>query len=416
MSEEKITRVVAEEKDRSYCQKCNKTMSSKNFYLMPDGTRCNMCKPCLTMHIDNWDPETYLWLMEKFDVPYVDAEWTILRDRAYNKNPAKMNGMSVFGRYLSKMKLKQWKNYGWLDSAELEKKSKEDREKNSKKSDKEIQDELTAVKLAYANGEITEAQYLTYKESQKEDNSQQLTKPTSNLPANNGSAAQGLMTAIAENYEDMGVDIGADLTRQDKIYLTMKWGQFYHPNEWVQLEKFYTEMEESFDIQGAGRIDTLKIICKTSLKLNQAIDCGDIDTFQKLSRVYDSLMKSAKFTEAQNKEEKGNFVDCVGDLVTLCEKEGFIPRYATNIPQDKVDKTLKDMNNYVYKLVSQDLGFGKQIENQLKKIKIQREQELEEAELEASGLETILKDSDVTDYYEQEEEEVKEDKKTRGEK
>ena len=53
---------------------------------------------------------------------------------------------------------------------------------------------------------------------------------------------------------------------------------------------------DSFDIQGAARIDTLKMICKTSLKMNEAIDCGDIDSYQKLSRVYDSMMKSAKFT------------------------------------------------------------------------------------------------------------------------
>jgi len=59
----------------------------------------------------------------------------------------------------------------------------------------------------------------------------------------------------------------------------------------------------SFDIQGAARIDTLKMICKTSLKMNEAIDSGDIDAYQKLSRVYDSLMKSAKFTEAQNKDK-----------------------------------------------------------------------------------------------------------------
>jgi len=54
------------------------------------------------------------------DVPYVPAEWNVLRDRAFAKDPAKMNGMSVFGKYLSKMKLKQWKNFGWADSERLQ--------------------------------------------------------------------------------------------------------------------------------------------------------------------------------------------------------------------------------------------------------------------------------------------------------
>jgi hypothetical protein len=50
------------------------------------------------------------------DVPYVPAEWNVLRDRAYNRDPKRMNGMSVFGKYLAKMRLKKWKDYTWADS------------------------------------------------------------------------------------------------------------------------------------------------------------------------------------------------------------------------------------------------------------------------------------------------------------
>ena len=158
-------------------------------------------------------------------------------------------------------------------------------------------------------------------------------------------------------------------------------------------------MTESFDIQDADTIHTLILICKTNLKMNQAIDSCDMDGFQKLSRVYESLRKSAKFTAAQNKEEKNDFVDCVGELVAMCERDGFIPRYATDIPQDKVDLTLKDMNNYVKKLVTQDLGFGQQIEDALKKIQIQKEMnEAEEKELE-TGEPVELVDTDYEDFY-----------------
>ena len=59
-----------------------------------------------------------------------------------------------------------------------------------------------------------------------------------------------------------------------------------------------------------------------------------------MQKAYDSLMKSGKFTAAQNKEDKSDYVDSVGELVAICEKEGFIPRFPTDIPQDKVDKTL----------------------------------------------------------------------------
>lgn len=142
-----------------------------------------------------------------------------------------------------------------------------------------------------------------------------------------------------------------------------------------------------------------------------------MEGYQKLSRVYDSLRKSAKFTAAQNKEQNEDFVDSIGELVAMCEKEGgFIPRFATNIPQDKVDATLEDMNKYVYKLVTQDLGFGRQIEDALKKIQIQKEMEEDEdaltsiedsVELEDEDYESFFKD--IEDQREQDEQKMKGD-------
>ena len=158
----------------------------------------------------------------------------------------------------------------------------------------------------------------------------------------------------------------------------------------------YNEMIHSFDIQDADTINTLLLICKTNLKMNQALDIGDLDGYQKLSRVFDSLRKSAKFTAAQNKEEKNDFVDSVGELITICEREGFIPKYAIDVPQDKVDATLKDMNDYLHKLVTQDLGFGQQIEDALKKIQIQKE--MNEA---AENEDYELQDEDYVEYLDE---------------
>lgn len=138
------------------------------------------------------------------------------------------------------------------------------------------------------------------------------------------------------------------------------------------------------------------------MKIKIKCDCGDMDGFQKLSRVYDSLRKSAKFTAAQNKEDKSDFVDSIGEFVAMCEREeGFIPRYATDIPQDKVDLTLKDMNNYLYKLVTQDLGFGQQIEDSLKKIQIQKEMNEAEAQTPLDEMDAQeLVDKNYEEFYE----------------
>jgi len=71
-------------------------------------------------------------------------------------------------------------------------------------------------------------------------------------------------------------------------------------------------MMDSFDIQDADSKSSLILICKNNLKMNQAIDTGDLEGYQKIARVNDTLRKSAKFTAAQNKEHKDDFVDSVG--------------------------------------------------------------------------------------------------------
>ena len=347
------------------CQKCGKVLDEGQFYTYKNGTKTELCKKCLTMHIDNFDESTYLWLLEKMDVPYVPAEWNSLRDKAYAKDAEKMNGMSVFGKYLSKMKLKQWKEYSWADSEKLQAEAAAKAENNGVEKNEAFEAELQAK---YEAGEISEAEYKTLMSVPAQMKAEE-DRPAANpyLGPDNPYNEQEMFP------EEELPDPSAELTQEDKIYLAMKWGRMYKLAEWVELEKTYNDMMESFDIQDADTKNTLILLCKTTLKANQALDSGDIEGFQKLSKVQESLRKSAKFTAAQNKEKKDDFIDCVGELVLMCEKEGFIPRFATNIPQDKVDITLRDMQNYTRKLVTQDLGFGQQIEDALKKIQLQKE-------------------------------------------
>jgi len=118
----------------------------------------------------------------------------------------------------------------------------------------------------------------------------------------------------------------------------------------------------SFDIQDADSKNSLIFICKTYLKMNQAIDIGDVEGYQKLSRVYDQLRKSAKFTAAQNKEEKTDFIDSVGELVAYCEKYGGqIPRYEIKTPYDIVDKIINDLKDYNRSLIYEDTALARQI-------------------------------------------------------
>ena len=368
------------EKKQYYCKKCNRTMAAEQFYgsnnleKYPEG-KLDICKKCLTMHVDNWNPDTYMWILQECDVPYVPDEWNKLLE-SYGRDPSKLTGMTILGKYLSKMKLKQFKDYRFKDTAFLQELADAKLEQTMKRQGygaAEITMAIEKNKVVIPEGQLAEP---VYAPPEVED-----------------------YFAIQSGGEDDFVD---DLTDEDRTYLRLKWGKTYKPEEWVRLEQLYEEMMASYDVQGAGHIDTLKLLCKTSLKANQLIDMGDIEGFQKMSKVYDSLMKSGKFTAQQNKED-GEFVDAIGQLVEICEKEGFIPRYYIDKPNDRVDETLADMKGYTKTLVYEELNLGNLIEQSIKTMMSEEnKEEDEDIEEEIMTLEEIdqLKDEDFEEHTE----------------
>ena len=381
-----------------YCEKCKRTMNGTEFYSSnnlekyPNDGKFPVCKKCMTMHVDNWNPDTYLWILQEADVPYVPDEWNKLMEK-YGRDPQSMTGMTILGRYLSKMKLKQFKDYRWKDTEFLQQMANNKLEQTMKRQGYDAQQIATAIEkssITIPEGELKEPVYA----------------PPPNAPTEDYFAQQS-----GEVEQEL------DLTDEDRTYLRLKWGKTYKPEEWVKLEQLYEEMMASYDIQGAGHKDTLKLICKTSLKANQLIDIGDIEGFQKMSKVYDSLMKSGKFTAAQNKAESGEFVDSIGELIELCEKEGYIERYYVEQPHDKVDLTIQDMQRYTRTLIEDETNISTMVEKALRENAKEDEEKaknaesdiVDDADLSIEELEKTIKDSDYADFEDFKEQESAQD-------
>lgn len=359
-----------------YCKTCNRTMDEGQFYLSkrldkyPLNGKMPECKKCITRHVDNWEPRTFMWILEEIDVPYIEDEWNKLLER-YGTDRSKVTGMTVLGRYLSKMKLKQYRDYSWEDTDRLK------AEADHRKAEVMARQGYTGEEIEAAIAAGT-----TPEKPENWDNPEPEAAPT--------------MDMLEPTF------FNDDLTEEDKKALTIKWGKTYKPYEWVQLEKYYQEMMQSFDIQTPSHEDYLRLICKTSLKAHQLIDLGDIEGFQKMSKVYDALMKSAKFTAVQNKAESGEFVNAISELVLLCEKEGFMPRYYISKPQDKVDETLADLRGYTHTLITEEMNLGTLIEGALRKIQQEAEREEDEDiddEEEIDDIEGLLGDDDFEEHF-----------------
>lgn len=387
-------------------------MSDVNFYTHRDKSKSDMCKACETMHINNWEPETYMWLLEKYDVPYVEEEWIKIRDKAYAKDPYKMNGMSVIGKYLSLMKLKNWMEYKFADTERL-------REERAEKArlygapEEETEKRLEGVKEAFENGEISEAQYMTFvgTHAPAPDYSQNI---VGGQPAIGGPAPAYPYPVNDNPFEKVVLpDIAAELTQEDKVALAIKWGTLYTAAEWVTLEEMYREYEKSFGLHNADLIRGTIQLCKLDLKGNQALDSGDMESYSKIARASDALRKSLKFTEAQRKEERNDSFRCYCKIVEFAEEfndEEYIHPIDLKVDRDMVDRDIRDMKNFSQQLIKDDPAVFKMIEQYIKKMEALKQQEQDEAEALARGEKHItLTDQDLIDYREHEEEQREED-------
>lgn len=361
--------------EKLFCEKCKLTMNETEFYTsynterFPPKGKLHQCKKCITMMVDPWEEDTYIDILEMLDMPYIKNKWNqvIKNCMEASKEPDHaITGTQVMGRYLSMMRLSQWRKYRWSDNEKI----REERAAEIRSSMEGAGFSEPDILKAIAEDEIPVLPPKKLKSvlgirvgSEEEGDSDQ--------PA---AADPSSFVSPIEVEPDIAED---SLTEEDKTYLKLKWGRGYRWDEMVHMEQMYEDMMASYDIQSAGHKDYLILICKTSLKCNQLIDAGDIDGYQKMSRVYDQLMKSSKFTAAQNNDNDGNEIDSFGRLFEIAEAEGFIPRYYVEGPQDKVDSTLQDLQSYTRSLVMDEMNLGDMLESAIKKIKSDEEKEAE---------------------------------------
>ena len=182
-------------------------------------------------------------------------------------------------------------------------------------------------------------------------------------------------SAIGFYFKDLGMPQNRGLKYKDSLFeesekiepinnvssksipkeLVEKWGNSYSYNQIQKLENFHKDMINSYDVKTASHKDYLNKICKVSLKMDEALDSDNVSEFQKLSSVYDNLMKSAKFTAVQRSavDDAGGFAT-ISEFTDALEKRGFIMPMKIEEDYDIVEQTIADLKKYTKQLVLGD--------------------------------------------------------------
>lgn len=355
MDENKV--ISPHDEPKIICKKCGRERAATKFFKKKTKERIDICVDCLTMYIDNYDYTTFSWILEMFDIPYIKNVWIKMANDIYLKNPAKFSNRSVIGKYIRTMNMKQYADYCFADSDKLNMAQEMAKERREATVDK---DYVLQLQKELEEGKISKAQYDTL----SPETPSSIEKEEEEFIALKEEAIKPIQQGADEG------EIRKQLTDEEYQYLLMKWGYLYQPSQLVQMEKLYNKYANEYELN-VDREDTLKKICKTSLKMDEALDVGDTQSYQKLASVYDQLRKAGKFTEVQNKEEQERYLDSIGELVALCEREGGpIKEFVDpdEYPQDKVDFTIKDLKSYNYNLATNELNLSDLIQTYIDKL------------------------------------------------
>ena len=355
MNENKV--ISPHDEPKIICRKCGRERAATKFFKKKTKERIDICVDCLTMYIDNYDYTTFSWILEMFDIPYIKNVWIKMANDIYLKNPAKFSNRSVIGKYIRTMNMKQYADYCFADSDKLNMAQEMAKERREATVDK---DYVLQLQKELEEGKISKAQYDTL----SPETPSSIDKEEEEFIALKEEAIKPIQQGADEG------EIRKQLTDEEYQYLLMKWGYLYQPSQLVQMEKLYNKYANEYELN-VDREDTLKKICKTSLKMDEALDVGDTQSYQKLASVYDQLRKAGKFTEVQNKEEQERYLDSIGELVALCEREGGpIKEFVDpdEYPQDKVDFTIKDLKSYNYNLATNELNLSDLIQTYIDKL------------------------------------------------
>lgn len=150
-----------------------------------------------------------------------------------------------------------------------------------------------------------------------------------------------------------------------RLRLQKMWGNTYDDEALEYLDNLYQGLLATQNINGKLQMDQAQKICKMSYEIDRRIEEGA--DFDKLLSSYDKLVKAAEFTPKNAKNI--NDFDTFGEAVRWMEKNGWRNRFYDNVTRDIVDETIKNYQNFVQRLYTNESTIGEEITRRIEALK-----------------------------------------------
>lgn len=182
----------------------------------------------------------------------------------------------------------------------------------------------------------------------------------------------------------------------------------YTIDQLEHLQKLYADLERTQNIATGAQADQAKKLCRLSLDMDIAQRDHELELYVKLMGAYEKLVKVAEFTPRAS--QSNSSFESVGELVAFLEKTGFINKFYDGEQRDIVDKTIKNQQIFLRRLVSGESNLSERIEQRLQRMDVLDRMEdgttsEEEWSYDLQKDDEWLTDEQDNDYYDADEDE-----------
>lgn len=159
----------------------------------------------------------------------------------------------------------------------------------------------------------------------------------------------------------------------------LKWGEQYTFEDLIKLDNTYNKTIKANNIVNPLQKEAVKELCKIHIEMDEAIRAKDAKALKDYSAAYTAFAKQADL-EGMINETKTDDITTVAELYDFMEKSGFKFKFNDGFDRDEVDRTIKDMQEYIRKLVLEATGLQPLLEDMMRQ-KMQTAEEEKTAEV-----------------------------------
>ena len=135
----------------------------------------------------------------------------------------------------------------------------------------------------------------------------------------------------------------------------IKWGTGYTFEELINLENLFVNTLKANNVSSPMQKDAIKKACKMSVSLDKAISNQDSKEINELSKAYQNFVKTAKIDDLIEAASQ-DVISNVAQLVEYIEDNGYQFQFYDDVDRDIVDKSIKDIQQFIKRLVSDATG------------------------------------------------------------